>query len=333
MIDRVKIYVKAGNGGGGCNSFKGKKFTRSRRSDGGNAGRGANVIIRVDSNIESLEHLRFKQHFRAENGKGGRANKKKGADARPCIIKVPAGTIIRDLKDNLLLRDLKESGEESVVAKGGEGGKGNTGTKIATDGLPGEERHLSLELRLVVDIGIIGYPNCGKSTFLTRISSAKPKIATYPFTTVSPFLAALEFSDFEEPHSLVLVEIPGLIKGSHQGKGLGAQFLRHAERAKVLIHLIDMAAHQKGRDPVEDYCNLNQELEFYSAKLAQKFQILVANKMDLPEAKSNFSNFSSKVKKKIYPVSALLGTGIEELLDYVRGSFRENVLNEERPAS
>ena len=320
MLDNVKVYIKAGDGGSGCNSFKGVKFTRSRRPDGGNGGKGADVIIGVRKNIQTLEEFQFKQHFRAENGKCGRANKKRGADGRPCIIKVPAGTIVHDLKGNLLLRDLAESDEELVAARGGEGGKGNTKIKSATVGSSGEEKHLSLELKLVSDIALVGYPNAGKSTFLTKISSARPKIGSYPFTTVSPILGVLEFSDFEEPSALSIVEIPALIKGSGEGRGLGAQFLRHTERAKLLIHLIDMGA-QEGRDPFQDYQNLNQELKFYSQKLFNKLQILVANKMDLPNAEINLRDFSAKVKKKIYPISAMAAKGIKELLDVLRTHF------------
>lgn len=320
MIDTAKIYVQAGNGGCGCNSFKGKKFTRTRRADGGNGGKGSDIIIKVDSNIQSLEQLQLKQYFRAENGKGGQANKKRGADGRPCIIKVPAGTIVRDLDNNLLLRDLVELDEQLLVVKAGEGGKGNTKTKAATAGLPGEARHLYLELKLVADIGLVGYPNSGKSTLLSKLTAARPKIAAYPFTSKSPVLGMLEFSDFAEPNHLVIIEIPALTKGSSEGKGLGVKFLRHAERAKVLIHLIDIAA-LEGRNPVEDYHNLNQELKLHSLQLAQRPQILVANKMDLPQAAANLSSFRSKVKRRLYPISAVKGEGLQELLNHLRSYF------------
>ena len=326
MIDRAKIYVKAGNGGSGCNSFEGVKFTRSRRPDGGGGGRGADVIIKVDSNTQTLEHLQFKQQFRAENGKQGQGNKKKGAQARPCVIKVPPGTVIRDLKNDLLLRDLIDPNEELIVAKGGEGGRGNARTKAATEGQPGEERHLFLELKLPADIALIGYPNTGKSTFLSNLTGARPKIASYPFTTTAPFLGVLKSSDFEEIPDLTVIEIPGLIKGSHQGKGLGTLFLKHAERAKVLIHLIDMAA-QEGRDPVEDYRNLNQELALYNQGLSQKAQILVSNKMDIPQAKANLNGFSTQMNLKIYPISALTGAGIEGLLKHLKSYFSQEELN------
>lgn len=323
MIDSAKIYAKTGDGGRGCNSFKGVKFTRSRHPDGGEGGKGADIIIRVDRNIQDLEEFRAKQHFRGANGGCGQANKKKGTDARPYIIKVPPGTIIYDFKNNLFLRDLTTIDEEFVVAKGGEGGKGNARTRSATAGLPGEQRYLALELKLRVDIGIIGYPNAGKSSLLTKLSSAKPKVAAYPFTTTSPFLAALVFYDFVEPSNLTLVEIPGIIKGSNGGKGLGAKSLRHTERAKLLIHLIDISG-QDQRDPVEDYQDLNQELESYNPALLQKPQILVANKMDLPQARQGLEDFTSKIQKKIYPISALNGTGVEELLDGIRNHFRQS---------
>ena len=328
MIDRVKIYVRSGEGGSGCDSFKGAKFSRSRRPDGGNGGRGADVIIKVDSNLRSLEKLKFNQHFRAENGKVGQSNKKKGADARPCVIKVPCGTIIRDLENDLLLRDLIEPDAELVVARGGQAGKGNTRTTLATAGLPAEEKRLSLELKLVADIALVGYPNCGKSTFLSKISSARPKIAAYPFTTTSPYLATLQFSDFEQPDSLAIVEIPGLIKGSDQGKGLGTQFLRHAERAKMFIHLIDMAA-QETRNPFEDFQALNYELKLRNPALLDKPQILVANKMDLPEAKPNLKKFIAQLRQKVYPVSALKAEGYEELLNDIKRYFQKGLSDEE----
>ncbi|TRZ53872.1 MAG: Obg family GTPase CgtA, partial [Dehalococcoidia bacterium] len=296
--------------------------TRSRHPDGGKGGRGADIIFRVDRNIQGLQHLRFNQHFRAEKGKCGQANKKKGADGRPCIIKVPAGTIVRDLENNLFLQDLLDPEEELVAAQGGAGGKANTRIRPATSGLPGEQKHLILDLKLIADIGIIGYPNAGKSTFVGKITSARPNVAAYAFTTISPSLGILQFLDFGEPSRLTVVEIPGLIKGSHQGKGLGAQFLRHAERTKVLIHLIDMAAGE-GRKPLEDYYSLNHELESYNPELASKCQILVANKMDLPEAKAHLASFSLKIKKTIYPISAKTGEGIENFLNDLRRYFQK----------
>lgn len=325
MIDSVKIYVKAGDGGPGCNSFTGKRFTRSWHPDGGDGGKGADVIIKVDRNAQNLAKFQFKHHFRAADGKQGRANKKKGAQGPPSIIKVPLGTIVRDIDNNLLLGDLTEENAELVVAKGGEGGRGNSKTAAATQGLPAEYKHLSLELKLVADIGLVGYPNAGKSTFLTKISSAQPKIANYPFTTLAPFLATLEFADFDDLPVLTIVELPGLIAGSAEGKGLGAQFLRHAERAKVLILLIDMAAEEE-RDPFTDFQVLNKELKTYNRGLREKPQVLVANKMDLPQAEINLRNFSAKTKQKVHPISALNGTGIKDLFAELRSYFSQEII-------
>ncbi|MBN2097317.1 MAG: Obg family GTPase CgtA [Candidatus Omnitrophica bacterium] len=317
MIDSVQIEIRAGKGGNGCNSFTGKRFTRSWRPDGGGGGRGADIIIQVDKNSFSLERLRYKQCWRGENGQHGQANRKKGAQARPYIIKVPAGTIVRDIDNNLILRDLVESDEQLLAAQGGEGGKANARNRQATAGLPGEHKHLFLELKLVADAGIVGYPNAGKSSLLCRVSQAHPKIASYPFTTTAPSLGVAKFADFAQPQGLILVELPAVVKDAHCGKGLGLAFLRHAERARMLIHLIDLAA-LDGQDPVENYYNLNQELEFYNPLFAQKPQILVANKMDLPQAKTNLTNFCSKIKQRVYPISALNGQGIEELLMSLR---------------
>ncbi|NQS99939.1 MAG: Obg family GTPase CgtA [Candidatus Omnitrophica bacterium] len=325
MIDCFKIYVKAGDGGAGCNSFKGKKFTKSWYADGGSGGKGADIIIRRNRNLQGLEKFRFKHNFVATNGKCGQGNKKHGANAGAQIIEVPPGVIVRDSKDDLLLRDLGESEEDLRVAYGGAGGRGNTKARPATAGSPGERRELLLELKLVADIGLVGSPNAGKSTFLTKISSARPKIASFPFTTTTPFRAVLKFSDFSEPSALTIVEIPGLIKGADQGRGLGAQFLRHLARPKILVHLIDMAG-KSGQEAFGDYQDLNQELKNFDQELINKPQVLVANKMDQPLAKNNLKDFSARLKKQIYPISALSGDGIEELVAHLRSFFH----NEEK---
>lgn len=322
MVDQAEILVKAGNGGNGCNSFKGAKHTRLRHPDGGSGGRGADVILRVDRNIQDLERFKFNPRFQGENGKIGQSNKKKGADARPCIIKVPRGTLVYELEHQLFLGDLVEQEAELAVAVGGEGGRGNSRAKPATPGGAGEQKRLLLEFRLVADVGIIGSPNSGKSSLLARITSSRPKIAHYPFTTITPLLGVLQFADLREPAGLTLVELPGLVNGSTAGKGLGAQFLRHAQRCRVFIHLVDMAA-QEGRSPLEDYGQVNRELERYNLALARKQQLLAANKMDLPEATRNLKQFSAKVKEKVYPISALSGEGIENLLKDLRGFFKD----------
>jgi GTP-binding protein len=319
MIDQAQIRVKAGDGGSGCNSFKGVRFTRGRHPDGGGGGKGADIIIRADNNIQSLEQFRFKRKIKAENGKQGQANKKKGADARPYIIKVPPGTLISKAGNNLLLRELIETEEEFVVVKGGAGGRGNSRERAAASGLAGEESDLLLEFKLISDAAIVGYPNCGKSTLLSSITQAKPKIAAYPFTTVVPLLGTVEFTDFEEPQILTLLEAPGLIKGSHLGKGLGIEFLRHIERTKVIVHMIDMSGQD---EPWERYQSLNQELKSYNPGLLQKQKMLVANKMDGPQAIENLRDFSANLKEKIYPISALNGQGLKEMLAGLRSYFR-----------
>ncbi|MFH1045468.1 MAG: Obg family GTPase CgtA [Candidatus Omnitrophota bacterium] len=321
MTDKVKIFVKAGNGGNGCNSFRGLKFTRSRRADGGHGGNGADIIFKVDRNLLSLDEFKFRQHCYAEHGKAGESNKKKGADARPCIIRVPPGTIVRDLKYDIVLRDLVNPEEELLAAKGGRGGRGNVVTNEAMDGTLGEEKQLLLELKLIADVAVIGYPNAGKSTLLSKLTQARPKIANYPFTTTTPFLGVLVFSDFKEPHSLTLIELPALVDGAHQGKGLGAEFLRHGERAKAVLYVLDMSG-QEGRDPIDDYRHLAQELLHYNPGLAQKNKIIAANKMDLPGAEERYKRFLAKTKEKVLAISALQNTGIEALAKQLRSILK-----------
>jgi GTP-binding protein len=224
---------------------------------------------------------------------------------------VPVGTVIKDAASDLVLRDLDTAGDQVVVCKGGSGGRGNAPHKEALAGEPGEERDLFLELKLIADVGIVGFPNAGKSTLISRVSKARPRIAGYPFTTKAPVLGIVELSD---ERRFVICEIPGLIEGAHLGRGLGLKFLRHAQRSRVLIHLVDMAAID-GRDPVEDYKALNKELEFYSSQLAKKPQIIAANKMDSPGAEDNLAGFRASVKNKVYPISAQTGKGVRELLE------------------
>ncbi|MFH1246114.1 MAG: Obg family GTPase CgtA [Candidatus Omnitrophota bacterium] len=325
MFDNAQIYVKAGDGGKGCTSFKGKKFTRYRRSDGGPGGKGGNVFIKADINIHSLDSFRYKHLFHGENGGMGQDNHKKGKDALPLTIKVPLGTIVRDTKNHLLLGDLQQNNEEIIVAHGGSGGRGNTRNNPATAGGPGEERYLSLEWKLISDVGIVGCPNAGKSAFLAQVSSARPKIAAYPFTTTSPSLGRLEFADAQVSFSLTLAEMPGLIKDSHQGKGLGINFLRHIERIKALILIIDMSG-QEGKSPLADYQELKNELQHYNREFLKKPWFIAANKMDIPEAEKNLKVFRSKVKKKVYPISALTGQGIDKLIAGLQLHFQNSVM-------
>ncbi len=316
FVDKVKIYVKAGSGGKGCASFRHNRRRRIKVPDGGDGGDGGNVVIRIDPNLKSLLDFRYRQHFKASSGGIGGSNSKKGKSGVPYIIKVPGGTQTSDAKTGYLIRDLIKADEEVIVAKGGKGGRGNRGRKVTTQGEAGQVRELSLELKLIADVGIIGFPNSGKSTLIRCISNARPRVASYPFTTLAPVLGVVTSNDYGD---IVVCEVPGLIEGAHRGRGLGHSFLRHIERTKILVHLVDMAP-PDARDPIEDYRSLTRELEIYNPRLIEKVQILGANKMDLPGADANLRALSSKVKEKVCPISALSGQGLEEL---VRALYEE----------
>ena len=315
FIDEAKVYVKAGNGGDGCQSLYRDKWNRIGRPDGGPGGDGGDVIFIADENIQTLLDFQYRQHHEAESGAHGSSNHKKGKRGDDLIIKVPAGTIIKDIKNNgLVLRDLAHIGDSVIIAKGGHGGHGNSRNRPREKGEFGEEKTILLGLKLIADAGIIGYPNAGKSTLISKISSAHPKIANYPFTTKEPVLGVVKLYD---EATFVVAEIPGLIEGAHEGRGLGDRFLRHIERTKVLIHLIDVAACE-GRDPVSDYKNLNKELLLYSKELAKRPQVVALNKVDIPESKVNIKRFKKSFSKiKIYPISAATGEGVKELLESV----------------
>ncbi|MGE4357478.1 MAG: GTPase ObgE [Candidatus Omnitrophota bacterium] len=315
FIDYVEIEVKAGKGGNGCNSFFRDRFSRFPKPDGGDGGKGGDIVVIADENIHTLMDLQYHKRFVAMNGGHGEGNCKKGKDGKDCYIRVPVGTLIKDAKTGYILRDLTSPGEKVVVARGGEGGKGNSPKKSATLGVSGEEKKLVLELKIIADVGIIGYPNVGKSTLLNRISASRSKVADYPFTTKAPVLGCVEIEG--EDFSFVAADMPGLIEGAHKGRGLGHRFLRHIERTKILLHLIDISQPQ-GRDAYSDYVNLNRELNLYNLELGKKPQIVVANKMDLPGSYLNLKKFSEKLGKKIYPISALKGEGIESLLQAIK---------------
>lgn len=294
-------------------SFHKEKYWRRPKADGGDGGKGADVIIRADKNIWTLYDFKFRQHFFAASGGHGSSNRKKGRDAEDIIIRVPVGTLVSSLRTDCKLRELLSDGQEVVVANGGAGGKGSSHLKDRSadpSGKPGEEDELLLDLKLIADVGIVGFPNSGKSTLISSVSNARPKIASYPFTTKAPVLGVVEFKNY----SFYAADIPGLIKDSHKGRGLGYQFLRHAERTKALIHLIDMAA-TDGRDPVNDYYAINNELKLYKEEFLKKPVIVAANKMDLPQAKDNLCRFKELVHIKVIPVSAKEKTGLKELLD------------------
>lgn len=321
FIDHAKIFVKAGDGGDGCNSFSKGKSQRYKRPDGGDGGKGGDVIFKVDNNVQTLVDFYFRKHFKAESGSNASSNHKNGHEGKDCILRVPIGTLLKDQFEDITYCDLDVKGRSVIIAKGGEGGKGNSRWRVSTPGKDGEEKHIILELKLVADIGIIGYPNAGKSSFISRVSNARPKIASYPFTTKTPLLGLVRL---DSERSFLVCDIPGLIEGAHSGRGLGHEFLRHVERTKVLIHMIDMAG-VEGRDPVHDLKSINNELKLYNPALIKRPQLLAANKMDIDCSKDNLKSFRKRIKKRIYPISCVTGEGMKELLEAVYKKLRIGV--------
>ncbi|MDP3730532.1 MAG: GTPase ObgE [Candidatus Omnitrophota bacterium] len=314
FVDQAKIYIKAGGGGKGCHSIFYDRYHNNGQPDGGSGGKGADVVFAADDNIQTLLDFQYRQHFEAESGNHGSSNHKKGRYGKGLVIKVPPGTIIRDEATGLVSRELIKGGDSVVIARGGFGGRGNSRNHPATAGMPGEEKRVVLELKLIADVGIVGYPNAGKSTLISKISSARPKIAGYPFTTKVPVLGVVKIHGDER---LVFAEVPGLIEGAHLGKGLGDRFLRHVERTKTLIHLIDISGFE-GRDPYKDYVNLNKELRLYSKELVKKPQVIALNKCDIDLAEENVKRFKRHMRgKKVFVMSAVTGEGIKELLSAV----------------
>jgi GTP-binding protein len=313
FIDEAKVYVKAGNGGDGCHSMYRDRWNRAGRPDGGPGGDGGDVVFTVSENVQTLLDFQYRRHHEARRGLHGGSNHKKGHRGSDLVIKVPAGTLIKDFATGLVLRDLVKPGDSVIIARGGRGGRGNSRNHEREYGAPGEERTVTLELKLIADAGIVGWPNAGKSTLISAVSSAHPKIANYPFTTTEPVLGVVRPY---EGATFVLSEIPGIIEGAHEGRGLGDRFLRHVERTKVIIHLVDVAGCE-GRDPFEDYRKLNRELKAYSKELAKKPQIIALNKTDMPGAGEALKKFRKRLgmKKKVYPVSALARDGLKELVE------------------
>jgi GTPase len=317
FIDEVSIYVKSGDGGNGSVSFRREKFIPKGGPDGGNGGRGGDVTITARRSIKTLIDFRYRKRYIAQNGCQGEGARKTGHDGESLFINVPTGTQIFDADTNELIKDLLNDGESIKIARGGDGGFGNDHYKSSTNqaprkalpGWPGQEKHLRLELKLLADVGLVGCPNAGKSSLLGRISAAQPKVAAYPFTTKEPYLGIVKV---DEAVSFVAADIPGLLEGAHKGVGLGDRFLRHIERTSLLIHVID-AAGVDGRKPIDDYKTINNELSSYSPKLADLPQIVVLNKMDLPDAQENAKIFKKK-KIKFIGISCATGEGIQELI-------------------
>lgn len=324
FIDEAKIYVKSGRGGKGCVSFRREKFVPRGGPDGGDGGDGGDVILIAKENMTSLLDYHYKQHYRAQNGEHGRGKNQHGKNAPPLFIPVPVGTVVRDLTTGEILGDLTEDGQTLLVARGGRGGRGNArfatptnqAPRYAEPGEEGEERTLILELKLLADVGIIGFPNVGKSTLISRISAARPKIADYPFTTLVPNLGVVSYN---EGKTFVVADIPGLIKGAHEGAGVGIRFLKHIERTRLLIHLLDLSP-LTGRDPIEDYKVTNEELEAYSPELRRKPQIIAPNKIDITEARERLKevkDYFNKMGIEVFPISSVTGEGIKELVKEV----------------
>ena len=320
FVDQVKIYVKGGDGGNGMVAFRREKFVPKGGPAGGDGGKGADVIFQVEEGLRTLMDFRYHRHFKAPRGEHGMSKNQHGRNAKDMIVKVPPGTIVADANTKEVIADLTEHGQQAVIARGGRGGRGNSrfaspsnpAPELSENGEPGQERDVTLELKVLADVGLVGFPSVGKSTLLSVVSAAKPKIADYHFTTIAPNLGMVET---EDNRSFVMADLPGLIEGAHSGIGLGHQFLRHIERTRVIVHVIDMAAIE-GRDPYEDYVTINNELQEYNMRLLERPQIIVANKMDMPDAEENLKVFKEKLEEDypIFPVSALTRSGLRELL-------------------
>lgn len=322
FIDRAKIFIKSGDGGHGSVSFRREKYVPLGGPDGGDGGRGGDVILIADNNMTTLLDFTYKRKYVAERGENGSGSKCYGKDGEDLIINVPMGTIVKDVETGKIMADLSKAGEKYVVAKGGKGGKGNakftTPTRqapnFAEPGMPGEERFIVLELKLLADVGLLGFPNVGKSTLLSMVSKARPKIANYHFTTLKPNLGVVSVKGIEP---FVVADIPGIIEGAAEGVGLGLDFLRHIERTRLLIHLVDISG-VEGRDPMEDFLKINEELKKYSVKLWDRPQIVAANKTDMLYDEEVFENFKKELNKmgydKVFKISAATNEGLDELM-------------------
>lgn len=320
FYDKAKVYVKGGDGGNGVVAFRREKYVPLGGPSGGDGGSGGSVIFEADEGLRTLVDFRYQRHYKAERGEHGQGKGMHGRGAGDLIVRVPVGTVIRNAETGEFIIDMTQHGQRVAVAAGGRGGRGNARFATATNkaprtaekGEPGEEKWVSLELKLLADVGLVGFPNAGKSTLISRMSAAKPKIADYPFTTLVPNLGVVKMPDGD---SFVVADIPGLIEGAHHGAGLGHEFLRHIERTRVLIHVVDTAA-SEGRDPLEDFAAINRELKAYNPALAGRPQIVAASKMDLPGAEENYRRLKNKLAGQfaLFPISAVTGEGVEPLL-------------------
>lgn len=323
FVDEVEIRVEAGNGGDGCTAFRREKYVSMGGPYGGNGGHGSDIIFKVDEGLHTLLDLRYQKLIKGKKGENGRGKNQHGKGAEPVVIKVPQGTVVTDLDTGLILADLSKKNQEEVIAKGGRGGRGNTAFKTQTNTAPdysengeeGEQKNLKVEVKMLADVGLVGLPSVGKSTIISMVSKSKPKIAAYHFTTLNPNLGVVKASD---GRSFVMADLPGLIEGASEGEGLGDKFLRHIERTKVIAHVIDMSASEL-RDPYEDYILINKELEAFNEKLIKKPQIIIANKMDLPNAKEELEKFKKKLVKdvEIFEISAATNTGLQKVVDHL----------------
>ena len=336
FVDEIKVKVIAGDGGSGCTSFRREKFVPMGGPDGGNGGRGSNIVFVGDKSLKTLIDLRYMKIIKGKKGQNGEGSNRYGKNSEDIIIKVPLGTTIYDDDTGLVIKDIVNENDEAIVARGGRGGRGNRAfatqenpaPKFSEKGESGEIRFLRCELKMLADVGIVGLPSVGKSTFLSVISNAKPKIASYHFTTLSPNLGVVRLKNGE---SYVVADLPGLIEGAAEGAGLGDKFLKHADRCKIILHMIDMSA-EEGRDVVEDYKVIRKELEKYSKKLANKKEIIVASKMDNPSFKDNLEKFQKAYPDlAVYGISSFTGEGIDNLLEKVGKTLKD--IEEQSPYS
>ena len=324
FVDYVKIYVKAGDGGRGCVSFRREKYVPKGGPDGGDGGKGGDVIIRASSELHTLLDHRYQKTYKAKRGEHGKGSNMKGKDGEDLIIQVPIGTVVKDADSEEILADLDEDGKDLIVARGGKGGLGNAHfatpinqtPRYAQPGQKGEEKWIILELKLLADVGLIGLPNAGKSTLISIISSARPKIADYPFTTLTPVLGVVKYKDYQ---SFVVADIPGLIEGAHKGAGLGHQFLRHVERTSILLHLVDVSDYLQS-DPVGDFEKIQKELELYNPELINKTFAVVGTKIDIAYEGKRLKRLKDYCKGKgidFFPISALKKEGIDKIIEYL----------------